>query len=156
MSVPLGREAIWSAFFALLSPLTIAAGGVFQTVSRRIRLVTEVAPGEQPALYLLQRHEEAHARDRGLPTVWELRGDLYVYARNELNQDGPDSGGGQVLNPLIDAVEGALAPVPAQGNVQALGGLVSRAFIDGEIEVYEGDFNNQAVAIIPVRIIAPV
>jgi hypothetical protein len=85
-----------------------------------------------------------------------MRADLYVYARNELNAEGFDSGGGQVLNPLLDAIEAALAPVPVQGNVQTLGGLVSRAYIDGEIEIDEGNIDNQSVAIIPVSIIAPV
>ncbi len=153
----LGREAIWSAFFALLSPsLTTAGGGPFKTVSRRARPYTNVAPGEQPALFVLQRRETAEAKDRGKPTIWRLHGSLYIYAQNPLDGVAPGSGGGQVLNPLIDAVEGALAPVAAQGWVQSLGGLVSRAFIDGEVEMDEGNIDNQAVAIIPVSIIGPV
>lgn len=150
-----GREAIWTAFFGLFFPsLTVPGGGPFKIVSRRLRHYDDVLPGSQPALYVLQNHETAEARDRGLPTKWTLRGELFIYARNE--PSGLDQGGGSVLNPLIDAVETALFPVPAHGNVQSLGGLVSRAFIDGEVEVYEGNLDNQAVAIIPVRIITPV
>ena len=154
MSVPLGREAIWGALFNLLLTLSVPNGGKFVTVQRRVRHWTDVAAGEQPYLALLQHQETAIARDRGMPTKWELAGKIIVYARSDIDQLG--TSGGQVLNPLIDAVEGALAPVPAQGNVQSLAGLVSRVFIDGVVEVDEGNLDNQAVAIIPVRIIAPV
>jgi hypothetical protein len=153
----LGREAIWSAFFALLSPsLTSGSGGPFKTVTRRAKPYTQTSPGEQPSLMVLQRRETADAKDRGKPTIWKLHGSLYVYAQNPVDGVAPGSGGGQVLNPLIDAIEAALAPVPAQGQVQSLGGLVSRAFIDGEVEMDEGNIDNQAVAIIPVTIIGPV
>lgn len=157
MSVPLGREAIWSAFFSLLSPsLLISSGGLFATVGRRAINFEAVATVQQPALYVLQRHEKAEATRRGEPTKWLLKAELFVYALNQADQIAPGSGGGQVLNPLIDAVEKALAPRPVEGNALTLGGLVSRAFIDGEVEVYEGNIINQAVAIIPVTIIAPV
>lgn len=153
MAVPLGRETIWSAFFALLVPLRSSNGGPFQVVSRRaIHYADAVA---QPALYVLQRRDEAKVRDRGIPTIWDLHAWLFIYARNEINSQAPDSGGGQVLNPLIDAVEGALAPIAVQGNVQSLGGLVSRVVIDGQVEIDEGNLDNQSVAIIPIRIVAP-
>jgi hypothetical protein len=152
---PVGREAIWAAMFALFAPLLASAGGPFQTISRRARhWGSDTNPW--PALYQLQRHEKPITNERGLPTKWELEGSLYIYAKNEINAAGGDSGGGQILNPLLDAVENALRPLPVLGNVQALGGLVSRVFIDGIVEVDEGNLDFQAVAIIPVRIIVPV
>jgi hypothetical protein len=153
MTVPIGREPIWQAFFALLSGLSPAT---FATVGRRAIPFTQVPAGSQPALYVLERHEAAEAKNRGLPTLWRLKAQLYLYAQNQPNVAGDNLGGGSVLNPLLDAVEGALAPQAVQGNVQSLGGLVSRAFIDGEVEVDEGNIDGQAVAIIPVTIIGPV
>jgi hypothetical protein len=153
----LNREPIWAAFFALLFPaLTQGSGGPFISVSRRARNYTQVTPVEQPALYLIERRETASAKNRGLPTIWHLHGEIYIYARNELNQVAAGSGGGQVLNPLIDAVEGAINPGTVPGMIQTLGGLVSRAFIDGDVQVDEGNLDNQAVAIIPIHIIGPV
>lgn len=159
MSVPLGREAIWSKFFALLSALQAPTGQLpsvatpFSIVSRRAILWEQTEkwqPG--PALYLFQHREIGETKERGKPTKWYLHANLYVYA---LNADQSLSGG-QILNPLIDAVEGALAPKPVEGNVLSLGGLVSRAYIEGPVEVAEGNIDNIAVAVIPVVIIAPV
>jgi len=154
--VALGRAAIWSALFGLLSPsLLTSSGGPFVTVSRRARNYAQVGPNEQPALYLLQRRETADQTRRGVPTIWHLHASIYIYARNELDGAGAGSGGSDVLNPLLDAVENALYPFPSPGQVVTLGGLVSRVFIDGEVEVDEGNVDNQAVAIIPVTIIGP-
>lgn len=151
----IGREKVWSAFFALLWPaLTIPSGGLFRTVSRRARNYTQVPAEEQPALFVLERREMAEARDRGMPTKWLMHASLYVYARNPVDSIG--TGGGQVLNPLLDSIEAVLAPRAVEGNVLSLGGLVSRAFIDGDVEIDEGNLDEQAVAIIPVTIIGPV
>lgn len=151
----IGREKVWSAFFSLLSPsLTIPAGGLFRTVSRRARTYTQVTSDEQPALFVLQRREIAEAKNRGIPTIWRMHASLYVYAVNSVDAIG--TGGGQILNPLLDSIEAALAPRAVEGNVLSLGGLVSRAFIDGDLEIDEGNIDGQAVAIIPVTIIGPV
>jgi hypothetical protein len=59
-----------------------------------------------------------------------------------------------VLNPLLDAVEAALAPSAATG-FQDLGlpEMVRHAGIAGKIEVTEGVLRDQAVAVIPVEIV---
>jgi hypothetical protein len=157
VSVPLGREAIWSALFGLLTPLQASpptSNAPFATVSRRAINFEAVASVQQPALYVMQRREHVTTQGKGLPPKWVLHGEIFIYVANQPDQIAAGSGGGQALNPLIDAVEKALAPVLAQGNVQSLGGLVSRAFIDGEVEIFEGNIINQAVAIIPLTIVA--
>jgi hypothetical protein len=82
--------------------------------------------------------------------VWTLLVDLYVYA----HASDPYVAPATVLNPLIDAVEAALAPLAATG-VQDLGvpGMVQHAYIAGKIETDEGVLRDQAVAIIPVEIL---
>jgi hypothetical protein len=157
MSTPLGRETIWSAFFALLTPLQAnppTLTSPFATVSRRAINFEAVSGVQQPALYLMQRREHVETRARGVPPKWTLYAELFVYVQNQVDQVAPGSGGGQALNPLLDAIEKALQPQTSRGNIQDLGGLVSRAFIDGEVEIFEGNIINQSVAIIPITIIA--
>ena len=86
----------------------------------------------------------------GAPTVWTLLVELYVYA----HANDPYTAPATVLNPLVDAVEAALAPPPATG-LQDLGVpmMVQHAYIVGKIETDEGVLRDQAVAIIPVEIL---
>lgn len=143
----MNREALYGSLFALVSG---AAG--FVTASRRLRHWSDVAAQEQPALFMVQKRETA-VRQRGLPPKWTLTVDLFVYAR------APDdvSPAGPVINPLLDAIEAALAPLgpDAAGNAQTLGGLAYQAWISGQIETDEGVLGGQAVAIIPIDIIVP-
>src|SRR5215472_4531944 len=106
------REPIYAALFA-----TVSAAGPFVTSSRRLRHWSDVGPAEQPSVFLVQKSETAQRR-KGLPPKWTLSVDLFVYAR------APDdvTPAATVLNPLIDAIENALAPV-APLMTQTLGGL---------------------------------
>ena len=140
----MNREAIYSALFA---KITGAAG--FGTASRRLRHWSDVGPAEQPALFQVQKSEMAK-RDAGLPPKWTLALDLFVYAQ------APDdlSAATTVMNPLLDAIEAALAPDPVT-NVQSLGGLVAHCWIAGKVETDEGVLGGQAVAIVPIEILVP-
>ena len=82
--------------------------------------------------------------------MWTLAVELHVYA----HASDPYVAPATVLNPLIDGVEAALAPLPATG-VQNLGlpAMVQHAYIAGKIETAEGVLRDQAVAIIPVEIL---
>ncbi len=86
----------------------------------------------------------------GAPTVWTLAVELYVYA----HASDPYVAPAMVLNPLVDGVEAALAPLPVPG-LQDLGlpAMVQHAYIAGKIETEEGVLRDQAVAIIPVEIL---
>ncbi len=139
------RETIYAALFARLS-----GAAAFATTARRLRHWNELTPAEQPALFMRQKAETATVPTLGAPTVWTLGVDLYVYAHSS----DPYAAPAMVLNPLIDAVETALAPVAATG-VQDLGlpAMVQHACIAGKIEIDEGTLRDQAVAIIPVEIL---
>jgi len=136
------REPIYAALFAL------AAGAAsFVTVSRRLRHWSDVGAAEQPALFMIQKSENAEER-RPLPVKWRASVDLYIYAKAPDDLISPAT----VLNPLLDAVEAALAPDPVS-HVQSLGGLVSHCWIAGRIQTDEGVLGGQAVAIVPVEIL---
>ncbi len=136
------REPIYEALFALVS-----GSASFATASRRLRHWSDVGAAEQPALFMAQKSETAEER-APLPVKWRAMVDFYVYAQAPDELTAPAI----ALNPLIDAIEAALAP-PASSNVQTLGGLVSHAWIAGKIETDEGVLGGQAVAIVPIEIL---
>jgi hypothetical protein len=96
---------------------------------------------------MTQKSENAEER-QPLPVKWRASVDLYLYAQAPDELTSPAT----VLNPLLDAVEAALAPDPV-GHVQTLGGLVSHCWIAGRIQTDEGVLGGQAVAIVPVEIL---
>src|SRR6266849_3954488 len=102
------------------------------------------------ALFMRQKAELASVATLGAPTVWTLVVEFYVYA----HASNPYVAPATVLNPLIDGVEAALAPLPATGlqNI-GLSAAVQHAYIAGKIETEEGVLRDQAVAIIPVQIL---
>jgi hypothetical protein len=141
----IAREPIYAALFGLLE-----TAAHFTVVDRRLRHWNDVSPAEQPALFMAQRNELASVKTLGAPTVWTLVVDLYVYVHSSDPYVAPAT----VLNPLIDAVEAALAPSAATG-VRDLGlpATVQHAYISGKVETDEGVLGDQAVAIVPVEIL---
>lgn len=137
------RETIYAALFAKL-----AASASFVTTSRRLKHWSDVATNQQPALYMAQKSEAA-ATTRGQPTRWTLSVDVYIYVRTDGGQTP-----GPLLNALLDAVTAAIAPDNAIENVQTLGGIVEHCWIEGSIETDEGTLGDQAVAIVPIYILA--
>src|SRR5437667_11385735 len=95
------REAIYSALWALGAG---AAG--FTSANRRLRHWGEVAPAEQPALFMSEKGGHAAVKRLGAPIVWTLYAEFYLYA----HANDPYLAPGMVLNPLLDALEAALAP----------------------------------------------
>jgi hypothetical protein len=139
------RESIYAALWELGSR---AAG--FASANRRLRHWTDVTPAEQPALFMAEKG--GHAVDKGLgaPIIWTLYADFYIY----VHSSDPYLAPAAILNPLIDALDMALAPLPTNG-IQNLGlpAMVSHAYIAGKIETDEGVLGDQAVAIVPVEIL---
>lgn len=139
------REAIYSALW------TLASGAArFASASRRLRHWSDVSPAEQPALFMSEKGGTGVRKALGAPIVWTLRADFYIYA----HQPDPRLSPASILNPLIDALETALAPSLAMG-IQNLGlpGVVQWAYIAGKVETDEGVLGDQAVAIVPVEIV---
>ena len=141
----IAREPIYAALFA-----RVAGAAGFVTAERRRRHWSDVSPAEQPALFQYQKGEVAAVKALGAPTVWTLRVELHLYAHSS----DPHSSPATVLNPLLDAVENALAPNAVTG-IQDLGlpATVQHAYIAGKVETDEGALGDQAVAIVPVEIL---
>lgn len=137
------REPIYEALFAKLS----AIPGLV-TTSRRLQHWSDVQPAAQPALFQAEGPEKQEPR-KGLPAKVTLRCDIYLYVNtgNDLTVTP-----GTTINPLMDAIEAALAPDPAT-LFQTLGGTVSHCWIEGDIVTDEGVLGAQAIKIIPVFIL---
>ena len=136
------REPIMAALFAKLSSISgLALSG------RVLRHYNELRPADQPALFLSPRTQTA-TQQRGLPTKWVIDVSVYVYVKRAGNDVVPDT----QMNTILDAIEAAL--IPAGGvEVQTLGGLCDHCWIEGAIETDEGVLGDQAIAIVPIRIL---
>ena len=139
------REAIYGALWSL------AAGAAsFASANRRLRHWADLAPAEQPALFMSEKGERAVTRALGTPIIWTLYADFYIY----VHSSDPYLAPAMLLNPLLDALAAALAPSPATG-IQNLGlpTMVQHAYIAGKVETDEGVLGDQAIAIVPVEIL---
>jgi hypothetical protein len=139
------REPIYAALWLLASN-----AASFVTANRRLRHWTDVTPVEQPALFMSEKGGQAAVKALGAPVIWTLSADLFVYAHSSDPYQAPAT----ILNPLVDALEAALA-APAATGVQQLGlpSMVQHAYIAGRIETDEGVLGDQAVAVVPIRIL---
>jgi hypothetical protein len=139
------REAIYSALWILGS-----RSSNFASRSRRLRHWSDVAPAEQPALFMSEGGGHAAVNALGAPIIWTLAAEFYIYA----HCSDPYTSPAQLLNPLLDALDRALSPSAASG-IQNLGlpTMVQHAYIVGKIETDEGVLGDQAVAIVPVEIL---
>src|SRR6201998_3809228 len=105
------RESIYAALW------TLGAGAAsFTSTNRRLRHWSDVAPAEQPALFMSEKGGHAAIKALGAPIAWTLYADFYIY----VHSSDPYAAPAMTLNPLLDALEQALAPSAATG-IQDLG-----------------------------------
>ncbi|MDE3017030.1 MAG: hypothetical protein KGI29_08965 [Pseudomonadota bacterium] len=139
------RETIIQALFDLALTAT-----TFNTSGRRLLLWSKVA--SFPALFVQSTGTYYPPREaRGLPPKRTITAELWVYT--DVGKD-PNANPEQALNNIIDAIEAALTP-GINCIAQTLGGIVSHAWIEGDIEQFPGVLDGIAKAIIPVKILVP-
>jgi hypothetical protein len=108
----------------------------------------------QPACLVVVRDQRPMVQS-GMPTRWELGAGVLIYFQNK----DPDTETDTLVNGVIDAVEGALVATAdeADGTGEmhtTLGGIVLRAWIDGQLGVFQGLPGDQTVIVIPVTMLA--
>ena len=135
------REVAYLALFSKLSAL-----GVFKLVTRRLKHWQDTAPEDQPALFM-EHSGEVTQQVRGQPARVMLELNLWVYVRSNGQEVGP------VLNPILDVISDALAPPKNGDHTQTLNGVVHHCWIEGQTQIFEGDLGEEAVAIIPVKLL---
>jgi hypothetical protein len=157
-----------STFIASLAPLTLSEVATanataaafttgFRTTGRRLQMWNQVA--EQPALFLRNIADEYPKRHgRELPPATIVEAEAWVYSNAGKDPDLAPAVG---LNNLIDAIKAVLDPVPGLPQTLGLatsgpnGTTVQHCWIEGRIDMHPGDLDGQAIAVIPIKILAP-
>lgn len=133
--------------------LQVEQAAPFVEVGRRLKFYTDVA--DLPAAYVITTHNEYRQHGTGFLPIRSIAAEIWIYAQTD-----PMKAPGLSLNPVLDAVEQALAPT-GPDNTQTLGGLVVHCWIGGDdnartrIEIWEGHLGDVAAAIVPVTILIP-
>lgn len=159
---------------ALLAYLRAQCGTTFLYYSRRFitweQMLQNITAGKpvirQPALFLFDGvglgggTDQFDPRGRGSPGVVTLSKTIVIYAT--LPGGGSPAGpsglvpGGEVFNPLIEAVEEAMAtPDSASQNCLTIGGLVSHCWLEGNGMMMTGEIDEtagQGMLTLPVKI----
>jgi hypothetical protein len=135
-----------TAYTALLTKLQTLSPSTFKTLTRRLKHWQDVPMEDQPALYM-EHAGEVTQIVRGQPARVVLEVNLWIYCRSEGDPVGP------VLNPLLDALDTALKPQNDGDHVLTLGGVVHHVWIEGQTQIFEGDLGEEAVAIVPVKML---
>jgi len=151
MYVP-DTELIMVRFEALLASVTgIVPFGAVKTVTRVWQSWEQVAQIAQPAIVIVEPREKETAR-RGQQPSLSLQTLLVCYIQCDPKDtvNPPNTR----VNSFLKAIRTALLP---QGsdialNAQTLGGLVSNAFIDGEIVKDAGILDDQGSLMVPVSL----
>jgi hypothetical protein len=143
------RKSIMSALLAKLAP----PGGAFPTSGRRLRDPEHVADLVKPALFLIKPNERYdRSSSNTLPPKRIM--ETYAVIYTDIGNDG-DAVPADVIDDLLDIVDAALAPAPAdqmRGGGQTLGGLVVNVVIDGSLDIAPGDVQGKGTVVIPINI----
>ncbi|MDE2467770.1 MAG: hypothetical protein KGL35_03270 [Bradyrhizobium sp.] len=141
------REAVFSALFTKMQAISL-----FATASRRMTLPQQIQPGNLPAIMIWEQPEHTKITT-GQPAIREWEAWIVVVFKNT-DKSIP---GATILNPMIDAVEAALAPDDIGRNVNTLGGLVWYCRIDGTTTKETGDTDAAGLggAVITIKIKVP-
>lgn len=154
------REDVFDALLAQLE----TAGTTFKTYTRRWKSAWDDPAQMVPLLPMLVQSDNREVqtwtnRGIGSPNIWTISLQLYAKIPVQSLPGAPGvpdktTPGSKVLNPLLDAVFTALAPIGPDG-LQTLGDLVLDCRIEGTITKVLGDEDPSGLcgALVPVNIL---
>lgn len=151
------REQIYETLFALWTPVRWMAGSEerrFKTLSRKVKLFSDVPTGQQPALFQAE-HSETTGQTSNLPYKRTFMANLIVY---QATGAAPAVEGAKENNRILDALEAAIAPKTNDTGYpkrNTLGGLVYHCYFDGNVFKDPGDIDAQAMMVVPVKMLVP-
>lgn len=134
------RETVYAALFTKVS----AIAGLVKK-GRNVVSVSDVDNGDFPALFMAQTHQRP-TYEAGKQVIWELGADIYIYTKAK--------GGlvaGQIMNPLVDGLQLALAFDNLMNNACTLGGVALKCEM-GDIDTDEGTMGEFSIIRCPVTI----
>lgn len=127
----------------------------FVTVSRRIRLFSEVAAQQQPACFQTEWATD-EKQVTGMPYKTTLMGTWTVF---QCIAKDKKAIGTVENNLIIGGIRAALAPRPDDPGFpdkrNTLNGLVHHCFISGRIFKDPGDIDDQGMIVIPIKLLVP-
>lgn len=127
----------------------------FVTVSRRVKLFSDVNSDQQPACFQAE-HNTVEEQRTGMPYKSTLELWWVIYQCVAVD---PNALGAVENNLILRGVRAALAPKPNDPGFHdrrnTLGGLVHHCFIGGRIFKDPGDVDAQGMLAIPIKVLVP-
>jgi hypothetical protein len=121
----------------------------FQTVGRGLQMLAETTA--MPALFVCAAHDRYAPRATRMPPKVTLGAEAWIYATSGYAPHVPHE---DALNPMIDAIESLLLPLPPTEAI-TLGGLVTHCWPEPEIERWLARIEGPAIAIVPIKMLVP-
>jgi hypothetical protein len=151
------RETVFAALFNLLTSMQVSGSGqYFQTTSRHLLEWGDVAPANQPALFLREGPQVASQAGAMALTKWTLKAEAWIYLQAPADASAIAS---SVFNPVLDAIDLALQG-PVQGWRQQLAAqnsgvpLVEQCWIDGPILINDPvPPDTQVIVVVPISLL---
>ena len=148
------REPIFAALFALAQTVVwtdpqTQAPASFGYTNRRIQTSDQIPAELMPAL-LQGVGPETFQVAPGLPPRRTLSANWLIYYKPSQAPLTTDP----LTNAILDGVEAVFSPDRLNGAV-TLGGLVAQTWIDGEVFKAAGDLNDQAMIVVPIKLLIP-
>lgn len=141
-------EDAYAALFSKLDAMRVA--GQLKNASRHLEHIADYDVANMPAGFQHQTTMPITESKRGVRIRQKiLNVDWYFYV-----PASPDAPASPVLNALVQKALDALAPDPVIEK-QTLGNVVTDCYVEGTVEFYEGVLQDRAVAILPIKIVAP-
>ena len=127
----------------------------FITISRRVKLFSDVPGRSQPACYQAE-HGTTEDQITGMPYRSIVEANWIIY--QDVSKD--KKGIGAIENNLIlGGIRAALAPFPQDPGYSnernTLNGLVHHCYISGKIFKDPGDIDGQGMMVIPIKVLVP-
>ena len=148
------REALASALFALLSGAVFNApvqGRLqFALKSRKVKIWSDVAAGDMPALFLAEGDDSVIYQSETLPPETTISFTALIYV--SAPADDKTAIGSVYLNVIGDAIAALFDPAPHENGKFTLGGLCSHCRIEGKTMRDPGDIDGIGVLAIPIKI----
>ena len=149
------REPIFAALYARGCAITWTdpvsqAPATWGFKARRLATADQIGAYPQPA-FMQGEGPETFSQVSRMPSKRLLSVSWLIYLRA---YSAPDPTG-PLINAVMDGVEAALAPDDPINSVCTLGGLVSHAWIDGDVFKDAGDLDGQAMLICPIKLLIP-
>jgi hypothetical protein len=122
------RSAVSAALFNLLKGCY-----AWVTADPRLKLSDDLAANAQPALFLVKSAENiTQSGDFSMP-VYTLKYHALVFIRASATPEDSGSTAEDIMDNILTAIDNAMQPILGEANT--LGGLVTNAWIDGDVQI---------------------